>query len=128
MPLPNRVCFQVNLRDGLKCRMCGLRPKSEETYHQGFQYHHVTPRSLGGADTVENIVLLCRPCHHKLHSAVPEDLLNDDALNIKRDASLRFNCKQCGAALDAGAVEMNCGWYRCSACLQTTHLYRHCCG
>ncbi|GHE92550.1 hypothetical protein GCM10018785_68420 [Streptomyces longispororuber] len=26
---------------------------------------HIVPRSLGGADTVDNLLLLCRPCHQE---------------------------------------------------------------
>ena len=29
--------------------------------------HHVTPRSQGGKDTIENLMGLCRECHHEVH-------------------------------------------------------------
>lgn len=29
--------------------------------------HHITPRRFGGTDDVDNLSLLCRPCHEKLH-------------------------------------------------------------
>lgn len=31
--------------------------------HRGTEYHHVVARSHGGADSVENVVLLCRTAH-----------------------------------------------------------------
>jgi 5-methylcytosine-specific restriction endonuclease McrA len=32
------------------------------------QHHHIVPRSEGGGDDPINLVTLCTPCHHKIHS------------------------------------------------------------
>lgn len=29
--------------------------------------HHIVPRSEGGPTTLENLVLICRPCHDEIH-------------------------------------------------------------
>jgi hypothetical protein len=121
MPLLNRVCFQVNLRDGLRCRVCGRAPQSPETYHRGFEYHHVTPQSAGGADETLNVILLCHDCHTRHHQKrLPLPLLG--ALTPPET----IRCVHCNTLLDIAAVEMNCGWYRCAQCGHRTHLFTHC--
>src|SRR6266487_3486825 len=42
-------------RDGGRCRNCGAR--------LDLQFDHVIPVALGGANTAENIELLCRACN-----------------------------------------------------------------
>lgn len=44
-------------RDKFTCQRC------EKTSRQGMQAHHIIPRNEGGADTVENLITLCNPCH-----------------------------------------------------------------
>jgi len=48
----------VRERDSHVCRVCG---RGEET-----EVHHIKPVRLGGEDDPENLVLLCKKCHHKL--------------------------------------------------------------
>lgn len=121
MALSNRVCFQVNLRDGLRCRVCRCEPQAPETYHRGFGYHHVVPQSEGGADETENVVLLCRDCHTRYHQGRLILPVFDDLAPLGT-----FPCYRCGALLQGATVEMNCGWYRCDACRQKTRLFEHC--
>jgi len=57
-----RVCAEVDRRDGLACRVCGR-------YVQvGAHHHHVKARSLGGKDTVENLIRICASCHSDIHA------------------------------------------------------------
>lgn len=42
-------------RDRGRCRNCGAR--------RDLHFDHVIPRSLGGANTAENVQLLCRSCN-----------------------------------------------------------------
>lgn len=119
MPLSNRVCFLVNLRDHLSCQHCGKQPASASNYHQGFEYHHLIPRSQGGSDEVSNIVLLCRECHQQEHRAAPTQT------PYSLEPPVAFHCNQCQKLLDPSTVEMNCGWYCCAHCHQTTHLFTH---
>jgi len=35
----------------------------------GAKQHHLTPRSLGGENTVDNLVALCRACHDTAHAS-----------------------------------------------------------
>lgn len=52
------ACPEVYKRDGNTCRYCGSDKK--------IGFDHVTPRSRGGDDSVENLVLACGSCNsHK---------------------------------------------------------------
>ena len=48
---------RVYERDGGNCILCGRRGNPEA---------HYIPRSQGGLGIEENIVTLCRDCHHRL--------------------------------------------------------------
>lgn len=50
---------QVYQRDGWKCRHCNDR--------NALHPHHITYRSHGGADSLDNIVTLCAGCHRAHH-------------------------------------------------------------
>lgn len=123
MPLDNRTCFTVNLRDRLTCKNCGKRPQTSENYHRGFEYHHVIPKSAGGADTASNVALLCHDCHLAGHQNKID--LGAAAKNWDLTPPLRFSCMACTAMLLTEHVEMNCGWYHCQHCDSRTHLFDH---
>jgi hypothetical protein len=55
--IPQSVKIAVAARDGGKCRECG---SSED-----LQYDHVIPWSRGGANTVNNVQLLCGECNRR---------------------------------------------------------------
>ncbi len=55
--IPQDVRIKVSVRDGGKCRQCG----SSEDLH----FDHVIPWSKGGANTVNNIQLLCGRCNRR---------------------------------------------------------------
>jgi len=55
-------------RDGHRCQYCGRRfPKQDLTID------HVLPRSRGGKDTWDNLVLACMKCNLKKGSRLPEE-------------------------------------------------------
>ena len=54
-PIPRAVRLAVFERDGGRCAECG---SSFE-----IQYDHVIPLALGGANTAENLQILCAPCN-----------------------------------------------------------------
>jgi HNH endonuclease len=56
-PIPREVKQAVFERDEGRCVECGRNFE--------FQYDHVTPFSMGGANTVENLRLLCGPCNQR---------------------------------------------------------------
>lgn len=61
-PIPGWVRLAVWLRDGGKCELCGFLPIDGEHH-----LDHITPWSAGGADTSDNLRLLCA-YHNQLRS------------------------------------------------------------
>jgi hypothetical protein len=53
--IPHHVKTEVWQRDQGRCVQCG-----EQTH---LEYDHIIPWSKGGASTVGNVQLLCRPCN-----------------------------------------------------------------
>lgn len=56
------------LRDGFQCQYCGKRPS-----HRDLNVDHVLPRSRGGADSWENLVVSCRLCNLKKGRRTPAE-------------------------------------------------------
>ena len=66
-PIPAAIRHAVQRRDQGRCTRhdsLGQRCKSRRFLH----FHHSMPVSLGGADTVANLSLLCSSCHALEHS------------------------------------------------------------
>ncbi|MDY7077225.1 MAG: group II intron reverse transcriptase/maturase [Chloroflexota bacterium] len=59
-----RTVLQLWLAQEGKCPVC-TQPLTEET---NWDCHHIVPRVLGGADTVQNLALLHPTCHKQVHS------------------------------------------------------------
>lgn len=60
-PIPTKARQEIAVRDNSQCRRCGMR---------GYEIHHRKRRREGGHG-LENLVLLCRPCHAASHSDPP---------------------------------------------------------
>ena len=56
------------LRDQYQCQYCGKRPGPAE-----LNLDHVVPRSRGGTDCWENLVVSCRPCNLKKGKKTPRE-------------------------------------------------------
>lgn len=56
------------LRDGYRCQYCGVEPGV-----RGLNVDHVMPRSRGGRDTWDNLVISCRPCNLRKGKNTPDE-------------------------------------------------------
>lgn len=56
------------IRDGFQCQYCSRRPSQRE-----LNLDHVIPRSRGGADSWENLVVSCRGCNLKKGRRTPTE-------------------------------------------------------
>jgi 5-methylcytosine-specific restriction endonuclease McrA len=58
-PLRPKVCLSIYERDGGRCHYCGTEIPRNSDWH----IDHKHPRSLGGSDAEDNLVLACAPCN-----------------------------------------------------------------
>lgn len=63
LQMSKRTVAKVLKRVGAKCSMCGWCEASCDV-------HHIIPKSKGGSDTNDNLVILCPNCHRKVHDGV----------------------------------------------------------
>lgn len=65
VPFSRRSLFE---RDRLRCQYCGRRVRRSD-----FTVDHVVPRSQGGRNTWDNLVLACVPCNLRKGNRTPEE-------------------------------------------------------
>lgn len=68
-PTNQKVRSAVLARDGVWCRYCGV-----ETTQETRRIDHVHPASLGGRETLDNLVVACRTCNYRKGSRIPEEV------------------------------------------------------
>lgn len=78
----NNISQLVYIRDQWKCRRCHNR--------DGIHAHHVTYRSKGGKDTLNNLITLCWKCH-RLHHDGKLDIIVVNVLDL--DLDVKFERK-----------------------------------
>jgi hypothetical protein len=54
-----RLRAEALARDGQTCRQCGATPDNPDI----LEVAHITPRTLGGEETLDNLVTVCPNCH-----------------------------------------------------------------
>lgn len=72
-----------------KCQKCGSK--------ESLTVHHKIPRSEGGSNRIENLALLCAPCHGKIHGEPLEGSLPGRLPALSRLTRSKLNC--CGFRL-----------------------------
>jgi 5-methylcytosine-specific restriction endonuclease McrA len=58
--LPAKVARFIAARDSHRCIYCGATAEESGSH---LHLDHVVPRSAGGSDTADNLVLACRACN-----------------------------------------------------------------
>jgi hypothetical protein len=62
-------------RDNYACQDCQMSRKEHmKKFNQDLHAHHIVPRSQGGSNFVDNLVILCQECHIKRHKAIGEEV------------------------------------------------------
>lgn len=75
----------VDIRDGYRCRCCGVRTDPYAVSLVRGEHHHVVYRSAGGATSTANVALICARCHADEHRhRLKIDGNADDALTFFR--------------------------------------------
>lgn len=67
-------------RDNYTCQCC-------KTKKGALHVHHITYRSNGGGDDLDNLIVLCEDCHKKLHKGLLKDF--ESKLSGKRKGTLK---------------------------------------
>ncbi len=81
---PRTVMQAVDARDKRQCRVCKITTSAYDLARHP-HHHHITYRSKGGQDTVENVILLCASCHDQVHRSGKLRLIGQsDNLQIER--------------------------------------------
>lgn len=77
LDLSKRTLSKVLLRMNLPCSCCGI-------YVPGvvWDIHHITPKHLGGSDTVDNLTYICPNCHRICHT--DSNLLLNDLVSLDK--------------------------------------------
>lgn len=59
--MDRELAVKVFSRDDYRCQSCGRDER--------LGIHHITPRAEGGADIIENLIVLCNQCHDAVEEA-----------------------------------------------------------
>jgi 5-methylcytosine-specific restriction endonuclease McrA len=59
-----KLARRIKARDGHRCQYCSATAESSGS---ALHLDHLVPRSAGGEDTAENLVLACRSCNCARH-------------------------------------------------------------
>ncbi len=60
--------IKIDVLGELKCAICGRTQAEIEAHKSRLEKHHIQPLSEQGTDDKENLMLLCRECHHVWHT------------------------------------------------------------
>ena len=65
--IPKKTLQALKERADGRCEYCGGIP--------GVDSHHIKSRARGGTHDIENLILLCRACHRRVHNGKVRSLL-----------------------------------------------------
>ena len=65
--------IECGIRAGFRCEHCGRDLLASLDDYKAWQQDHLVPRSLGGPDTLDNMVAACHPCHVRKGNQTPHE-------------------------------------------------------
>ena len=78
--------MKLVIRDGRRCAYCGLEKVPLEI-------DHIIPKSRGGPNRLQNLVLSCKECNSARANKLPHEIKNNDlrerVIRIRRHANSR---------------------------------------
>lgn len=101
------------------CVMCGTR--------DNLCFHHVVPKSKGGANEDRNILTVCGSCHAVIHQVACDwkhSKLTKDAIKNKKDKSERCGSIAYGYKLNEDGIHLDVDDYEMSIVDYILNLYR----
>lgn len=67
-----------------RCAYCGIKCTDEREIGHSATIEHIVPRSIGGRDVWENMVMACKNCNSNRSSVPLEDFLNSKYLRNRK--------------------------------------------
>ena len=67
------------VEEAQKCELCGSK--------RGLEAHHIIPLSLGGDDSVDNLICVCVACHSRL---TPRKILTKNGMERRLEQNRRI--------------------------------------
>jgi hypothetical protein len=97
-------------RDGWECRFCGITNEEHQEEHgRAIEAHHIIKDNDNGADSPENLITVCRPCHNTLErtqadalSQIRENILNSINENWVTQEELEMAKREVKSAGESG--------------------------
>ena len=90
-PVPGSVQYQVKLRAGGRCELCGASHVETQ-----LDVDHIIPRNKGGANDMSNLQMLCRSCNAQKRDSDDTDFRAVTDSYNDRDINCVFCQKECG--------------------------------
>lgn len=78
------VRAEVIARLGRCCTYCGAGP----LYRRSLHMDHILPRSVGGADTVDNLVPCCKACNFRKGDKPLDKYIEQRMVQLRRERDL----------------------------------------
>lgn len=84
-PVPGSIRYEVLKRAKGRCELCGISKEEK-----ALEVDHITPKNLGGEDSIDNYQALCYTCNSNKSDKDDTDFRNLNALYSQKDKSCVF--------------------------------------
>jgi len=80
MSIESDLRAEALVRDNYRCVWCACDPTYEQPSGQRLEMAHILPKGSGGKNVIENVIMLCRPCHDQHDGRAPRRLYDQRLL------------------------------------------------
>lgn len=86
--IPDTIQKEVYLRDNNACKMCGWSQERWSTDDPRIlELHHLNHHKTGGANNLQNLIVLCNKCHDAVHAGKQQKLIEKIKNSLCRTSS-----------------------------------------